>query len=223
MRLQEDRHHLVTENMGLVNKYARRMALVNRDPALDYEDFYSAGCMGLIHAAARFEESSGLKFSTYATRCIVGLINRHKNQVTTIRVPVHVKELCTRMARAGVENATAEEIAEMFQVPLSRAESALEYNRWHVLSANTLLSHDDETTLIDTIGSPAIDTTIPYVEDFIVTLKPREQQIVRGLLEDLTLREIGAQLSVSYQRIGAQVNEIREKWLNYERKVMNTW
>ncbi|WP_201009064.1 sigma-70 family RNA polymerase sigma factor [Paenibacillus glycanilyticus] len=220
MRLAEDRHHLVTENMGLVNKYARRMAIVNRDAALDYEDFYSAGCLGLIHAAARYNESDGLRFSTYATRCIIGLINRHKNQVTAIRVPVHIKELCTRIAKGNMENASAEEIAAKFDVPLSRAENALEYKKWHVFSADAPISQDDNATLLDTLGASAIDQTSPYVEDFIATLKPREQLIVKGLLEAMTMREIGEWIGISYQRIGIQVKQIREKWLNYEQATL---
>jgi RNA polymerase sporulation-specific sigma factor len=222
IRLTEDRHHLVTENIGLVAKFAGKMAMANRDPALDYEDFFSAGCFGLMYAAAGFDPTKGFAFSTFATRSIIGQIKRHKNINSAIYVPVNVKQIAASMSKQGLEGASAEEVSEKLGVPLTWAENAKEYAKWLVLSADSPSQVDEDSSYQDLFAAPPIDLTEPYVEEFISTLKPREQKIVQGLLDTKTLREIGEELGVSYQRIGAQVNEIREKWLNHEHKVM-TW
>ncbi|TCN00901.1 RNA polymerase sporulation-specific sigma factor [Paenibacillus sp. BK033] len=220
MRLTEDRHYLVTENMGLVSKYANKMAMANRDAALDYEDFFSAGCMGLIHAAARFDTTSELQFSTYATRCIIGQIKRHKNKVSQIYVPVLVKETAAAITKDGldIDGTSIKDMAARYGVTIKRIKDALHFIDSNVYSADAPITFDDETTLLDTLGTPDIDPTVPLVEEFIETLKPREQQIVKGLLDDMTMREIGVYLGVSFQRIGAQIKDIRMKWLDYERK-----
>ncbi|WP_336772323.1 sigma-70 family RNA polymerase sigma factor [Paenibacillus sp. MMO-58] len=216
MRLQEDRHSLVTDNMGLVHSHALKMARANRDAALDYEDFYSAGCMGLIHAAARYEESSGLKFSTYATQCIAGFIKRHKNQNTPIRVSMHVAELATAMIKHRMTKATDEEIIARFKVPASRIESAREYLRWLVVSADSPSPEDPEVTFGDLFRGSENDLTQPHVDEFMKTLTEREQLIVECLMIGLQFREIAPLVGVTYQRIGQQTIDIRNKWIGFD-------
>ena len=35
-----------------------------------WDDLYQVGCMGLVKAAGTFDESKGIRFSTYAVRCV---------------------------------------------------------------------------------------------------------------------------------------------------------
>ncbi|MGN7117824.1 sigma-70 family RNA polymerase sigma factor [Lysinibacillus odysseyi] len=57
---------LVTENMGLVYYLANRF----NHPEFDYEDLASIGKIGLIKASQSYDQSKGIKFATYAGRCI---------------------------------------------------------------------------------------------------------------------------------------------------------
>lgn len=44
--------------------------------AIEYDDLYQIGCMGLIKAIARFDLSYDVRFSTYAVPMIAGEIKR---------------------------------------------------------------------------------------------------------------------------------------------------
>lgn len=60
---QED---LVINNQKLVYHLVNKLNI----PYDDYEDIISIGTIGLIKAAATFNKSANIKFSTYASRCI---------------------------------------------------------------------------------------------------------------------------------------------------------
>ena len=65
-----DRDKAVSENLGLVHSCAKRF----RGRGIEYDDLFQAGCVGLIKAIDNFDESRGLKLSTYAVPVILGEI-----------------------------------------------------------------------------------------------------------------------------------------------------
>ena len=67
---EQAKEQLVTTNAPLVKSVAKRF--MNR--AIEYDDLYQIGCMGLIKAIARFDLSYDVRFSTYA----VPMIGRNK-------------------------------------------------------------------------------------------------------------------------------------------------
>ena len=66
IRLNDEQRRLTADNIALVpvaiQKYGRM--------GLEYDDAFQIGAMGLMRAAAHYDESRGVKFSTYAMRCI---------------------------------------------------------------------------------------------------------------------------------------------------------
>ena len=62
----------VEENLGLVRLCAGRF----RGKGIEYEELYSAGCMGLVKAVKAFDSGRGVRFSTYAVPVILGEIRR---------------------------------------------------------------------------------------------------------------------------------------------------
>lgn len=42
----------------------------------NFDDFYQAGCLGLVVAADRYDPDKGFQFSTYAYRYIIGAVSR---------------------------------------------------------------------------------------------------------------------------------------------------
>ena len=83
----------IEENLGLVHALANRF----RGRGIEYEELYSAGCMGLVKAAKGFDEDRGLKFSTYAVPVILGEIKRLFRDGGTVRVSRSIKELATKI------------------------------------------------------------------------------------------------------------------------------
>ena len=50
------------ENLGLVHLCANRF----RGRGVEYDDLYSAGCIGLMKAVNAFDTERGVRFSTYS-------------------------------------------------------------------------------------------------------------------------------------------------------------
>ncbi|HOR21134.1 MAG TPA: sigma factor, partial [Ruminococcus sp.] len=63
-----DTRPLAEENLGLVHLCTNRF----RGRGIDYEELYSAGCLGLVKAVKAFDDDRGVKFSTYAVPVILG-------------------------------------------------------------------------------------------------------------------------------------------------------
>lgn len=83
IKLSEKQQKLVTDNLGIShsigNKYAAVAVHRLKDKKsgvrhyLGYQEhFVSAAYAGLCHAAARYDESKGIMFSTYAWKCVRG-------------------------------------------------------------------------------------------------------------------------------------------------------
>ena len=85
----------IEENLGLVHLCANRF----RGKGIEYEDMYSAGCIGLLKAAKAFDESRGVRFSTYAVPVILGEIKRLFRDGGTIKVSRSLKELSLKAIR----------------------------------------------------------------------------------------------------------------------------
>lgn len=69
-KTQEER---VTQNIGLVYYIVKKYNIQDSD----YEDVVSIGTIGLIKAAISFDSSKGIKFGTYAAKCIRNEIFMH--------------------------------------------------------------------------------------------------------------------------------------------------
>lgn len=124
------RDELILNNLGLVGSCASRFL----GKGIDYEDLYSAGCIGLIKAADRFDETLGFAFSTYAVPSILGEIRRIFRDGGTIKVSRSLKEKARVLSAVteqfkkenGVEptilelakkmNITVEETAQLFSI-----------------------------------------------------------------------------------------------------------
>lgn len=92
------------ENLGLVHLCANRF----RGRGIDYEELYSAGCLGLLKAVKAFDADRGVKFSTYAVPVILGEIKRLFRDGGTIRVSRSLKELSMKIQRICQEFASKE-------------------------------------------------------------------------------------------------------------------
>ena len=82
------RDELILNNLGLVGKCASKFI----GKGVDYEDLYSAGCIGLIKAADGFREDLGFAFSTYAVPSILGEIKRIFRDDGAIKISRSLKE-----------------------------------------------------------------------------------------------------------------------------------
>lgn len=86
---------LAEENLGLVHLCANRF----RGRGVEYEELYSAGCVGLLKAVRAFDSSRGVQFSTYAVPVILGEIKRVFRDGGAIHVSRGLRERAVRLQK----------------------------------------------------------------------------------------------------------------------------
>lgn len=144
---------LAEENLGLVHLCANKF----RGRGIEYEDLYSAGCLGLLKAVKAFDSGRGVKFSTYAVPVILGEIKRLFRESGSVHVSRSLKDLsmklqkiCSEFAQINGREPTVSELAEITGETESDISEAL-------CASQPLLSltaSDDEGQLDVPVESP---------------------------------------------------------------------
>lgn len=106
------RDEFIEKNLPLVHSLANRF----RGRGIEYEELYSAGCVGLVKACDNFDESRGLKFSTYAVPVILGEIRRLFRDGGAIKMSRSLKELSLKAARARDELSASGKIPTVSEI-----------------------------------------------------------------------------------------------------------
>ncbi len=179
MTVEQDR--LVTENIGLVHACARRYM----GRGIDYDDLYQSGCEGLVKAAAGYDGSRSVKFSTYAVPAILGEIRRLFRDGGSVRVCRSLRDLGLKIHRAETEfrnsegrDPTVSELAQRLGVEPESIAEAIEASR-PVLS---LTAERDGEEFDEDVPSESFDETlvdIVALREAIASLERTDREIIR--------------------------------------------
>ena len=86
---EQAKERLVTENSPLIKSVIKKYM----GKGIEFDDLYQLGSLGFLKAISNFDESFGVKFSTYAVPMIAGEIKRFIRDNGIIKVldnPVQV-------------------------------------------------------------------------------------------------------------------------------------
>ena len=206
------------DHLGLVHLCANRF----RGRGIEYEELYSAGCIGLLKAVKVFDAERGVKFSTYAVPVILGEIKRLFRDGGTIKVSRSLKELSMRLQRI-CEEFRQSEMREPTLNELSQLSGESEADVSEALCVSqpllSLTSGDDDEGQID-IPSEAPDEAIVdmlALRQIMARLEPNDRALLelryfKGLTQSKTAQALGmtqVQVSRREKRLLAQMrNEL---------------
>jgi RNA polymerase primary sigma factor len=221
------RNHLVEANLRFVVSVAKEYQ--NRGVPL--ADLISAGNMGLITAAGRFDGEKGFKFISYAVWWIrQAILQTLADQSRTVRLPLNkigllykISKVSRQLRQQRADDPKPEEIAEQLEVSVDDVKETMLCGR-SVRSLDATFREEEAQSLLDVLPddrqeSPEIEVMRRclrgQIDSALGSLVGREAEIIRlyfGLdgEESMTLDQIGARFSLTRER----VRQIKEKALH---------
>lgn len=216
---------LVRANLRFVVYHAKGF----HSPDVPFIDLINEGNIGLIQAARRFDADRGVKFITYAVWWVRQAISHAlAEQAGTIRIPHKQAAHQLKAVRARTElqrelgrDPTHEEIAERTGLEPAAVETLLAVSRTAESLSQGVGSDEQERTLEDVLEQTMVAAadddmlrraTVDQAREILGDLKPKERAVLcrrfgipedgsDGEREPMTLQEIGAELSLSRERV----------------------
>ena len=212
------REEFIESNLGLVHTCANRF----RNRGIEYEELYSAGCLGLVKAADGFDETLGYAFSTYAVPVILGEIKRLFREQGAVKVSRSVKEK-SRLAVAAFEELrqtlerepTVGELAEKLGTDEYEASQLINISTPALSLTDTDENGDRQLDIPVDFGEEEIGNSIA-LSQALSTLDERDRQLIilryyRGLTQAVTAEKLSmTQVQVS-RRERALLLDMRKK------------
>lgn len=160
------RETFIQQNLGLVHACVRRFT----HKGIEYDELFSAGCMGIVKAFNAFDKTKNVKFSTYAVPVILGEIKRLFRDSGSVKISRSIKELAIKIKKkreqilietgqeptvsemAAALNVSAEQISESIcsmNPPMSLTDSSDSENDGNQIE---IKSREPEIKLTDKIA-----------------------------------------------------------------------
>ena len=200
-----NREEFICSNLGLVHSCANRF----RDKGIEYDDLYSAGCLGLVKAVDGFKCEMGYRFSTYAVPVILGEIKKLFREGGAVKVSRSLKDRA-RLALKEKERLEALLEREPTVAELADALGCDSYEASELLCVNlaplSLTSADGESDRQLDIPSDSYEEQIHNslaIEQVIASLDEDDRRLIRlryfgGCTQSVTAKSLGiSQVQVS--------------------------
>jgi RNA polymerase primary sigma factor len=224
---------LIKANLRFVVSVAKQY----QNLGLTLPDLINEGNLGLIKAAQRFDETKGFKFISYSVWWIrQSILSAIAEKSRLIRVPINKAGIDNKITNASEilqqqfeREPTSEELAEHLNVTIEEVTATLLRNTRPVISMDSPLSDEEETSMIDVLEDENVmkaderlvkhESLDRDIDCALKMLNPKQREILCffygiGVDHPLSLEDIAERFSVSRER----VRQIKETALNQLRR-----
>lgn len=214
------KERLLEHNVSLVKSIVKRYL----GKGVDYDDLFQIACMGFLKAISGFDESFGVKFSTYAVPMIAGEIKRFMRDDGAVKVSRSMKQTAKEMnlfvEEYAIKNGNQppmSEIAKKFGMDEAEAVFVMGSSKMPIsLYGGADYKDGRERELIETLQ--AKDDQEEWLDKMILkgaieALPEREKRIIiLRYFRDMTQSEVARFIGVSQVQVSRIENRIIESF-----------
>lgn len=199
-------------------KYIASRVIIGKTKYIEYEDLVSYGILGLMDAISKFDNSKGMKFSSYASIRIKGAMIDELRKNSPISKGAMDKltrynEAMETLQKRFLREPSYVEIAAELKVTTSEVSEIEGYINYISVSSleDLIFSDDDDMPVMSTIQdekSPSPEKLLEekeeleYLTKALDNLNEKDKTVLSlYYYEGLTLKEIGKVLEVSESRV----------------------
>ena len=212
------KNYIFITNSPLIKSIIRRF----KNKGIEYDDLYQIASVGFIKALNNYDESFGVKFSTYTVPMIIGEIKRYIRDNGAIKVSRSLKSLANKINRfvddyqtSNVNSPSIELISNKFEITAEEVVLALESTKMPLSIYDKIDDDEDGQELIEKIvyeDTEEKNVTKIHLASIIDDLSDREKMIVTlRYFRDKTQSEVAKALGVSQVQISRLENKILQK------------
>ncbi len=152
-----DKNKFAENHLGLVHSCCKRFI----GKGIEYDELFSAGCLGLTKAINNFDDSLNFQFSTYAFPVIMGEIKRLFRDSGTVKVSRSLKELAQKICRLNNQN----KLKNGCELTVSQLAKELDVSQEKIVDAlNSVRSPLSLTADYDDEGNPQLDVPVEDIQ-----------------------------------------------------------
>ena len=213
------KERLILENSPLIKSVIKKYL----NKGIEFDDLYQLGSLGFLKAINNFDESFGVKFSTYAVPMIAGEIKRFirdngiiKVSRSTKQLNIHINRFIEDYVSKNSESPSIEIIAKHFGLEEAEVVYAMD-SAIRPISLYSMVGDENgkEQYLIDKIEDDKpidkeLDNELLY--KIIKDLPARDRKIIiLRYFRDKTQKDIASELGVSQVQVSRLESKILQK------------
>ena len=212
----QSKETLLRENSNLIKSIVKRYL----NKGVEYDDLFQLAGIGLLKAINGFDESFGVRFSTYAVPMIAGEIKRFMRDDGSIKVSRAIKAAAKQInafveeyAAANGEQPSIKTIAEHFDMPQSEVVFTMGSSHMPVsIFAQSDYKDEKSQYLLDKLSVDDKQEDMLDVMELrtaISTLPERDKKVIMlRYFRDMTQAEVAAMMGVSQVQVSRIENRI---------------
>lgn len=206
---------LILQNRNLIYSISCRY------PYEDQDDLFQVGAKGLWSAYLNFDDSRGVKFTTYAYPYILGEIRKYVRENKGIKISREITRLSLEIEKYNLlfyqqmeRFPSVEELACHFRKTEQEIVQAI-YSRNQIQSAEQPIVQDGkEMNLYDVVASPRQENMEELLDlrDALLALPQDEQELIHyRYYQDFSQTEIAKVLDMSQVQVSRKEHKVLKK------------